>query len=306
MPSCELVPALPQAISWLSLGFRVPDDWEIVRHGIGFDRGSLVFVDRVRQRLSVSWTACPRAPNLERLLSDFESQPLTAGEKVLAQSDRFGFRVLECETSSGARVTHALRFDPASSRLIELELPDSAEQENQALAQALLAGFAFCPREQDRTLRAFGVHATLPEGFTPCASQVKPADVSLEFERISAPDERAPVRLRIRRSGMARAWFDGDAARAIRARNPELQFRDYESRAVGAHVATSARGFPRRALLKRALGRATEHEITLWECPEQNAVFETERRESRRIEPSTASLRVWCCADARGEPSDGR
>lgn len=301
MPSSTPLPELSQVVDWLGLGFRVPEDWEIVRHGIGFERGSLVFVDRVRQRLSVSWTACPRVPDLDRLLSDFESQPSTAGETVLTQNDRFGFRVLECETSAGARVTHALHFDSASSRLIELELPGSSAQEGQALSQALLAGFAFSPRAESRTVRAFGVHATLPLGFLLCRSQVKPADVSLEFERVNAPGEHSPTRLKIRRSGMARVWFDGDAARAIRTRNPKLQLRDCENRRVGSHVATVARGFPRGALLPRALGRAAEHEIMLWECPEQNAVFEIERRELRRIEPDAASLRVWCCAGSLQE-----
>src|SRR5450755_217907 len=164
MSSSESPPELTQAISWLALAFRVPEDWEIVRHGIGFERGSLVFVDRLRQRLSVSWTACPRAPDLERLLSDFGNQPLTVGETVLNQRDQSGFRVLECETQTGERVTHALRFDPLSNRLVEIELPAPSARD-EALAPALLASFAFAQPEQGQRVRAFGVHAEVPEGF---------------------------------------------------------------------------------------------------------------------------------------------
>jgi hypothetical protein len=304
MSSSESIPELTQAVNWLALGFRVPIDWEIVRHGVGFERGSLVFVDRVRQRLSVSWTACPRVPNLERLLSDFENQPLTVGETLLTQNDRFGFRVLECKKSSGEHVTHALRFDPASNRLIELELPGLAAREGQALAHALLAEFSFSERDRDHSVRAFGVHAVLPEGFGLRGSRVKPADVTLEFERPAVSGERSPVGLKIRRSGMARAWFDGDASRAIRVRNPTLRFRDFERVTVSSHAATAARGFSRAAFLKRALGMAASHDVLFWECPEQNAVFETELCVSRRG-VSVDAPRVWCCGLDPKEPQNG-
>jgi hypothetical protein len=304
MSSSESVPELSQAVHWLALGFRVPADWEIVRHGIGFERGSLVFVDRVRQRLSVSWTACPRVPNLERLLSDFENQPLTVGETLLTQNDHFGFRVLECKKSSGEHVTHALRFDPASNRLIELELPGLAAREGQTLAHALLAEFSFSERDRDHSVRAFGVHAVLPAGFGLRGSRVKPADVTLEFEKPAASGERSPASLKIRRSGMARAWFDGDAARAIRVRNPALRFGDFDRLTVGSHVATAARGFARGALVKRALGMAAPYDVLFWECPEQNAVFETELRVSRRGVGADAP-RVWCCGPASEEPKNG-
>jgi hypothetical protein len=304
MSSSESIPELTQAVNWLALGFRVPIDWEIVRHGVGFERGSLVFVDRVRQRLSVSWTACPRVPNLERLLSDFENQPLTMGETLLTQNDHFGFRVLECKKSSGEHVTHALRFDPASNRLIELELPGLAARDGQTLTHALLAEFSFSERDRDHSVRAFGVHAALPAGFGLRSSRVKPADVTLEFERPAAPGERSSASLKIRRSGMARAWFDGDAGRAIRARNPTLRFRDFARLTVGPHVATTARGFSRAALLTRALGMAVSHDVLFWECPEENAVFETELCVSRRGVGAEAS-RVWCCGTGPEEPKNG-
>jgi hypothetical protein len=304
MSSSESIPELTQAVHWLALGFRVPIDWEIVRHGVGFERGSLVFVDRFRQRLSVSWTACPRVPNLERLLSDFENQPLMVGETLLTQNDHFGFRVLECKKSSGEHVTHALRFDPASNRLIELELPGLAARDGQALARALLAEFSFSERDHDHSVRAFGVHAVLPAGFGLRSSHVKPADVTLEFEKPAVSGERSPLGLKIRRSGMARAWFDGDAARAIRVRNPALRFRDFDRLSVGKHVATAARGFARGALVKRALGMAASHDVLLWECPEQNAVFETELRAPRRG-AGPDRPRVWCCESGQEEPESG-
>jgi len=297
-------PELTQAISWLALGFCVPEDWEIVRHGIGFERGSLVFVDRVRQRLSVSWTACPRAPDLERLLSDFGNQPLTVGEKVLDQQDHSGFRVLECETQIGDHVTHALCFDPLSKRLIELELP-AAGAPHDALAPALLASFTFAQPEHGQRVRAFGVHAEVPEGFRLSASQVKPADVNLEFERSARRGERSAERLRIRRSGMARTWFGGDAARSIRLRRPELRFHDFRPAAVGPHTAVVARGYPRGAILQRAFGLVAPRSVTLWECPEQNAVFETEVCVPRGQDANSAELSVWCCAGHAKEARHG-
>jgi hypothetical protein len=298
-------PELTQAVAWLALDFRVPDDWEIIRHGIGFERGSLVFVDRVRQRLSVSWTMCQRAPDLERVLSDFEQQPLTVGEKVLSQAQCEGFRLLDCEKESGERVSHALYFDPLSSRLIELEMPGSADADESALTRALLASFAFAARESVTRVRAFGLDAQLPEGFCLCASQVKPADVILEFERAALRGAGPAERLRIRRSGMARTWFDGDAARSIRLRSPQLAFDQFTSAAVGPHAAVVARGLPRRALLQRALGRAPSRRVTFWTCPAQNAVFETEVCAPRGNSESMVLPRIRCCAAHAEEPPHG-
>jgi hypothetical protein len=291
-------PELTQAVAWLALDFRVPEDWEIIRHGIGFERGSLVFVDRVRQRLSVSWTACAQAPDLDRVLSDFEQQPLSVGEKVLRQAQCQGFRLLDCEKENGEQVSHALCFDPLSSRLIELELPGSAAADDSALSHELLASFTFATRERGTRLRAFGLDAELPDGFRLCKSQVKPADVILEFERTG---ERSAERLRIRRSGMARTWFDGDAARSMRLRSPELAFDEFTSAEVGPHSAVVARGLPRRAFLQRALGRAPSRRVTFWACPAQNAVFETEVCAPRDRSEGLVSPRIRCCAaDAEG------
>jgi hypothetical protein len=258
----------------------------------------------VRQRLSVSWTACRRAPDLERLLSDFGNQPLTVGEKVLDQQDHSGFSVLECETQIGDRVTHALCFDPLSKRLIELELP-AAGAPHDALAPALLASFTFAQPEHGQRVRAFGVHAEVPEGFRLSASQVKPADVNLEFERSARRGERSAERLRIRRSGMARTWFGGDAARSIRLRRPELRFHDFRPAAVGPHTAVVARGYPRGAILQRAFGLVAPRSVTLWECPEQNAVFETEVCVPRGQDANSAELSVWCCAGHAKEARHG-
>jgi hypothetical protein len=296
---------LTQAVAWLALAFRVPEDWEIIRHGIGFERGSLVFVDRVRQRLSVSWTACEKAPDLDRVLSDFEQQPLTVGEKVLSQAQCQGFRLLDCEKENGERVSHALCFDPLSSRLIELELPGSAAARDSALTRELLASFAFATRERGTRVCAFGLDAELPDGFRLCKSQVKPADVILEFERCALRAARSAERLRIRRSGMARTWFDGDAARSIRLRSPELAFDEFTSAAVGPHPAVVARGLPRRALLQRALGRAPLRRVTFWACPAQNAVFETEVCAPPGRSESPVSPQIRCCAAHAEEHEHG-
>jgi hypothetical protein len=292
---------LVQAINWLALAFRVPEDWEIVRHGVAYERGSLVFVDRVRQRLSVSWTSCSKVPDLDRLLSDFADRPLSSGERVLSQADCHGFRLLDCETGAGERIGHALYFDPRSHRLVELELPGAAEPGAAALTSALLGSFEFHEREQSGCVRAFGLHADVPSGFRICKSHVKPADVILELERSASPEERAAERVRIRRSGMARSWFDGNAERAIRHRNPESRFDEFEVASVGPHAAVTARVYTRGALLARALGRAVPRRITFWACPEQNAVFEMDAAVPRGSDPRALGFRVWCCAEHGAE-----
>jgi len=56
--------------------------------------------------------------------------------------------------------------------------------------------------------------------------------------------------------------------------------------------------------VKRALGMAAPYDVLFWECPEQNAVFETELRVSRRGVGADAP-RVWCCGPASEEPKNG-
>ncbi|HEY4102615.1 MAG TPA: hypothetical protein VGM44_01950 [Polyangiaceae bacterium] len=290
--------ALVQPIHWLALEFRVPEAWEIVRHGIRFESGSLVFVDRARQRLSVSWTECPRAPDLERLFSDFETRSNADGELSRNQRDCAGFRVLECIGKSAQPTTHALRYEPRSKRLIELEFAHDGAVDEHAFVDALLSEFVFAERNQSTRLQAFAVRADLPRGFELSASEVKPADVSFEFVRAA---ERRQPRLRIRRSGMARAWFDGDISRALRQRNPELRFDELESIDMGPHRASSGLASPRVAPLARLFKRASPVRVTSWHCPAENALFElTEPSELPRRE----RCRLWCCAEAEKGAQD--
>ncbi|HWZ92794.1 MAG TPA: hypothetical protein VNW92_28205, partial [Polyangiaceae bacterium] len=156
--------------------------------------------------------------------------------------------------------------------------------------------FTFQRPERGQRVRAFGLHAELPEGFRLCRSQVKAADLILEFECAARYGERAAERLRIRRSGMARAWFDGDAARSMRLRSPELRFDQFTPAAIGPHAAVTARAMPRGAVLARVFGRVPARRVTFWSCPEQNAVFETEVC-APRMDAHAPAPTVWCCAE---------
>lgn len=284
--------ALAQRIQWLALEFRVPEDWEIARHGVRFESGSLVFVDRARQRLSVSWTECPRTPDLERLFSDFEARPHADGERSRNQRDYADFRVCERSRKSGQATTHALKYEPRSKRLIELEFAHGDAAGERAFVEELLSAFVFVERGQGSHFRAFSVHAALPRGFELCASDVKPADVSFEFARVAERNER---RVCIRRSGMARSWFDGDVSRALRQRNPELLFEKLEQIDFGCHGASSGLASTRGAPLERLFKRSAPVRVTSWHCPAENALFEL-------TEPSEIADRercqLWCCADA--------
>ena len=89
-------------IAWLGLTLKVPEDWEIVRHSVAVERGSLIFVDRRRQRLELGWLSVKSEPDLEHWARDLEQEERrTNAEASLRRLDfKGGWRALETRRCS--------------------------------------------------------------------------------------------------------------------------------------------------------------------------------------------------------------
>src|SRR5258706_1917755 len=135
-----------EELSWFGCRALLPRDWEVVRHSTDPERGSLHVVDRRKQRLELSWTRADSEPDFERLLSDWTAREraLDAGVRLREPDERRGLRVLELETGEN-RLTRAIGFDRASSRLIELLLIAETEPEMRESA-AILESFSLSAR----------------------------------------------------------------------------------------------------------------------------------------------------------------
>src|SRR5690242_13516978 len=111
---------LSQQIEWMGVAFRVPEDWQIVRHSLTLDRGGLTLVDRRGQRLQLRWNTVKQEPGVERMIDHEREEQQKAGtSEVRALRGFGGWRVLR-STEGDKVTTRALRFDPKTSRLLEV------------------------------------------------------------------------------------------------------------------------------------------------------------------------------------------
>jgi catechol 2,3-dioxygenase-like lactoylglutathione lyase family enzyme len=282
--------ALAQRIDWLSLGFRVPRDWEIVRHSSNPARGALVFVDRRRERLRVSWTECQREPDLERLIADFtKAKGLDAVGPLSRRADGtlgFAHRV-----SDGHWATRSVRYHAPDRRLIELELYANDERRANELTHAVLESFSTTP--EPFGLSAFGLSVAGPAGIELTHADVRPMDVRVELSVVES--KLARTRVSIRKMGAADTWFSGDY-RALLEQQRSADYRSFSTTAVREHDALSAQGRERGPLFQRALGQLATLQALVWRCPVDNAVFVVSSSSKARELFDLRSVRVACCA----------
>ena len=272
-------PALTQEIEWLGLRLLVPEQWQIVRHGLVSDAGTLVLVDRRHQRLNLSWTQCRNPPDLSRLVSDYLGKEADVEEAGPPERFRCGrhWRGLRQRKPSGEVINRGVLYHAETSRLIELlvTLPPGTD-EDQRLVDQILRSFRVTAGAEDcRRWNAFDIALTTPPDFRLASSSVKPADATLRFVLVDAARGK-PTRTEatVRRLGMARSWYEGSLERMVRAHYPEQRFVESgEIRHQGSE-GYFARGVEPGPPVKRMLRRLRERRVLCWHVPEQNAVYE--------------------------------
>jgi hypothetical protein len=152
------------------------------------------------------------------------------------------------------------------------------------------------PAEQATRVCAFGLRVTAPEGMHLVRATPKPADVELEFARHD-DNRRKPDTACVRRLGMARAWYSGDARAVIERDAPGARFSTFEAFTHSGGSGARAEGFEAGAPLRRWLGLLRHQRVSVWHCRAENAVYELTTRCARRDALDDAELRVDCGAE---------
>lgn len=277
--------AFDQWIEWLGVRFCVPHDWQLVRHGLRPQHGSLVFVDRRVQRLTVSWTECRSEPDLERLLSDYRAkleQEASGGsfKEWRSRADR----CLEQRGPHGVRVTRAVRYHAPHRRLLEIQCVAS-DTADDACVTALLDSLALtdAPAEARRVC-AFGLDVLMPVGFVVARADVKPFDATLHF---AERDGTATATLR--RLGMVSRWHHGELEALAHGHFPRAELR----RTAGDDHAVVLTGREAGALWLRLFGRLRLQRTVLWLSPTEDAAYEltTWSRDKHPVLPDAFAVR---------------
>jgi hypothetical protein len=286
------LPRLAQRVEWLGLGLSVPAGWEIVRHSLSADVGSLRFVDRRRERLVISWAQCKSAPDLSRLVEEMRREAEAgAGSESFRYGPWRGIQHLEADSELG---TQAVRYHAETSRLLEAHVfgADAAEQE-QSLARAILGQLSVLgPAHTSCRWRAFDLALKAPESFALVGADVAPADVRFRFEeRAQAGTPRALV-ASAQRLGMAESWFDGDLGRLLRSRLPRVRWASLVSAPHLGVEALSAAGPLKEKRLTRLFGTSREARALVWRATDENAVYLLTTEGPRGLAPDPSSFEV--------------
>lgn len=270
-------PSAFQEISWMGLRMRVPPDWEIRRHGISPDAGSLVFVDRRVQRMEVMWQRPAKEPDLNRTAEHAvdavrHTRPDTRISAHLpARLNGWQGFVY----GDAPRVYRALSYHLDHNVLVQVTLSlDGIREKSHALCRDILSAFAVHEAPDKAThWRAFGIDCRVPDMWTLLEADVKPMDVRLKFDcgnkrRLS----KACSICEVRRMGMAREWFDGDLYSFAKSRAPGKDPR----------VMTESEGQPEvvrvdasqgRFFFLGGLGPKDRRHLRIWHASEVNSMF---------------------------------
>lgn len=286
-----------EIVRWMGLRFRVPLDWEMVRHSKNSEKGSLVFVDRRRERLEVHWLDCQNEPDLERMVDNQRSLAQKEDPEARAEPLRGlgAWRALRI-TSRGSVVSRAVRYDAKTKRLVEVVVSSSEAEEVGEFFQWYCRHFEV-EAKGSQALRwaAFDIDVSIPSGYRLCVAEIKPCDAVLEFEEVDAEGE--PVlaqRVRVRRLGLVDSWFTGDSKGLIRTHAPKLKFSAFSELMYGAHPATEASGVYPAPVFTRLRGRQVRTLIRLWACAAENALYEVSSSGYRRPPIWPTDLKVHC------------
>lgn len=295
MARAEPPPALAQRVAWLGLAFRAPEDWEIVRHGTRPERGELVFVDRRRERLRLSWTACLKPPDLSRLLEDFrKAEDGELASEPWRRAD--GVRGFSCATADGW-LARAVRYDASGQRLLELALSAGSAEQANALLHALLDTLTVGGERFE--LAAFGLELVGPGPLVLTKADVRPMAARVELSLGGA-------RVTAQRLGAAESWFSGDLRGWLARAEPASNYHDFESLDVHGHAALRVRGRERGPVLQRALGRLPLLEARVWHCPSNNALYALSAATKPGFAFELATLELGCCGGRAGDPEGER
>jgi hypothetical protein len=275
-------------VDWLGLHAEVPDDWEIVKHSTKFGRGTLVFVDRRRQRMQLSWAACATPPDAERIFDDFRARDRQEHPGCdVGDSFRLlrwtGYR----RNTGGRALTRAGCYDRQYRRWIDVALPWPHGYEAN-VERAVLESFRTVKSDGgDLMLDAFDLAVTVPAGWRLAGAAVAPTRVTFTLTR-------GETAVMVRRIAMPEAWFDGQADQFLRRQAAPIGGSCALTRVAG-HEAATFEGRERVVHPRWLWGKRKERRDLAWECPGDHAVYHVVVTRYPRDSVEPADFAVRCC-----------
>lgn len=278
-----------QRTIWLGMAVDVPTDWAIVRHAVDTEKGRLVWMDRRRQRMQLSWLACPSRPEMRQVIADYRNMDLEFDEdvqfaKLPKINDWIGLR------SSGKRcLTRAARYEAHADRWVELvlEWPDKVDAR---VERHVCESFDMTEVETGHW-RAFGVDMTVANDWELLRVDAMPADVSWLFSR---PKQE----LIVRKLGMLPTWFDGNMRMFVQRqlKDQPVTFSDI---VVNGHTAVMAQSREPAARVKRWVGQQRRRHDCVWQCEQQQTLWQVTRI-GGNADGEQMQVDVRCCSGAMG------
>ncbi len=279
--------ALTQEIVWLGMRLTTPAEWDIVRHAVSPKTGSLVMIDRRRQRLQLTWRTLQRAADLGQMIADYKSRDAQERPNArVTELDRVnGWRSLR-RTRDENSITRALRYEPSLKRLIELVLPWPLGVE-QEVEDLVLTGFEVLDLKEDSPTpwRAFGLDVVAPSGWTLQRAKIQPGQARFTFEN----ERRQAV---CRRLGATDMWYDGQPDAWLEKDLSAAPDRVEMLRHRG-HQACLGQSLEPTTRFTKIIGRARQRRDLVWHCPVDHAVYQitTLSHAKDPVEPTEFAVR---------------
>ncbi len=266
---------LSKEIAWAGFETRVPEDWEVSRHGISPRRGSLVLVDRRRQRFELTWQHCEKKPDLghssEDLRARFRREGASSDELPRLKSVP-GWLGFWRRIDSLTVLAYALRWQRESGRIFQATIVarDDEHVDNGCFVAEILRSCLDNLGERKAIhWKAFGIDCISPPGWALDSTRMYSMDVKLQFRN---PDNKQGVECAVHRMGMAGTWFNGDAESFVRSKEPKLDFR-FDSMDYNGHRAMTAVARTLNRLFHRITGKRLIRRELIWQCEPANSLF---------------------------------
>jgi len=272
---------------WRGFRFNLPDDWELLQFSREQGIGRCAFADRYQYRFEWSWRSVGRAPDIERLMTDYRSKLVTEGTmtepKLVALPGWHGL----AGKQGAAWISRFGRFFDDARCLAELVFlwPGSRDRE---IERSVAASFAPVPVQDGvQPWKAFGMAVEAPAAVPLSSCKVEPAHAALTFSATKRGDSCV-----FRRLGFATVWLKEPVADWLRRQAPRT-VRDIactqETRA--GHAVSLLRGtLPRRG----PFFPPRSYAAAAWQCPGDERLYCVTQTQQKG-KPAAAPA-LSCCA----------
>ena len=292
---------------WRHFRIELPDDWEMLQFSRNIAEGRCAFADRHQFRLEMSWRVAERAPDLQRLMSDYLAKlrlegalpdaALTPAPPLRERRGGWGER-----TAGPWRGIAGHQREVANSRfgryfgaercLIEIVFlwPASRDVELEA---KILSSIAPEPERPDclRRWKAFGMDLLAPSDLSLRDCTVEPANVRMTFA-----DARGTRQETFQRLGMVPEWLKSTVRDWLTRQKPaKANVRSQASVSMDGHQVETLGATERAGVLRKE----PQYEAAAWICPSDGRLYSV-----RSLAPGP-DIRRRACIPARGSLAPG-